>query len=140
MRSRLPLSTRSSAAGCGSWQLLLAGCLFPAAPAQDSRPLPSPATVAERSGFTATSRHDDVLAFLAALRGLPRANVMRVETFGTSGEGKPLPLVIVSDPPLADAAAVRRSGKLRILINAGDSASTATTMPSSTSTATTSAR
>lgn len=104
MRSRLPP--------------LLVACLLPAARSQDSRPLPTPATVAERSGFTETSRHDDVLAFLEALRGLPLASRMRVETLGTSGEGKPIPLVIVSDPPLADAAAVRRSGKLRMLVNA----------------------
>src|SRR5262245_54374608 len=56
-----------------------------------------PRTVAELTGFTQTSRYADVRAFIEALAaGNPR---VRVETFGTSEEGRALPLLVLGDPP-----------------------------------------
>ena len=53
-------------------------------------------TVAERSGFTATSRHADVLAFVTELQRL--SPLVRVETMATSAEGRAVPLVVIGDP------------------------------------------
>jgi predicted deacylase len=82
-----------------------------------AQPPVAPATTAERSGFTQTSTHADVLAFLGALQEHPRAARLRVETFGQSAGGKPLVVAFVGEPlPAADA--LHRSRKLRVLVNA----------------------
>ncbi|HEY2346166.1 MAG TPA: M14 family metallopeptidase [Xanthomonadaceae bacterium] len=54
-----------------------------------------PLTRAEASGFTETSRHADVMAFIAGLaaRNDPR---LHVADFGTSPEGRALPLLVLS--------------------------------------------
>jgi hypothetical protein len=54
-------------------------------------------TVAERSGFTSTSSHADVLAFLG--------------TLATSAEGRRVPWVLASRPLVASPAEAHRSGK-----------------------------
>jgi hypothetical protein len=53
-------------------------------------------TVAERSGFAATSRHADVMAFVTELQRL--SPLVRVETMATSAEGRAIPLVVIGDP------------------------------------------
>ena len=64
-----------------------------------------PRSVAERSGFTETGRFADVRAFIEALAaGTPK---VRVESFGTSEEGRALPLVVIGDPP-------GRPGQIRV--------------------------
>jgi hypothetical protein len=55
-----------------------------------------PLTVAEASGFTATSRHADVMGFVAELQRL--SPLLRVESMGTSMEGRTIPLLIIGDP------------------------------------------
>lgn len=55
-----------------------------------------PLTVAEASGFTATSRHVDVLEFIAELQSL--SPLIRVEELCRTAEGKLLPLIIIGDP------------------------------------------
>ncbi len=55
-----------------------------------------PLTVAEATGFTATSRHADVLDFIAELQRL--SPLVRVESMGTSTEGRTIPLVVIGDP------------------------------------------
>lgn len=59
-------------------------------------PQEGPLTVAESSGFTATSMHADVLAFLAELQRI--SPLVRVETLARSTEGRVVPMVIVGDP------------------------------------------
>jgi Zinc carboxypeptidase len=54
-----------------------------------------PQSVAERSGFTETSRYADVRAFLDALA--MRHPDVQLETFGTSEEGRALPLLVIPD-------------------------------------------
>src|SRR5215471_17197136 len=56
-----------------------------------------PRSVAERSGFTETSRFADVRAFIDALAA--GSSRVHVETFGTSEESRALPLVVIGDPP-----------------------------------------
>jgi Zinc carboxypeptidase len=65
----------------------------------------APLTTAERSGFTATSRHADVMAFIRELQRL--STRVRVEQMATSPEGRALPLLVIGDPPPASPAALR---------------------------------
>src|SRR5438105_12062255 len=67
-------------------------------------------TVAEKSNFTATSRHADVLDFCAKLAKLsPR--VVHTD-MGTSHEGRKLPLLVIADPPVRTPREATKSGKL----------------------------
>jgi hypothetical protein len=65
----------------------------------------APLTTAERSGFAETSRHADVLAFIAELQRLsPR---VRVERLATTAEGRELPMLVLGDPVPASPADLR---------------------------------
>lgn len=64
---------------------------------------------AELTNYEETSRYDDVLRFFDELQ--KRSPLVRVETFGHSVEGRALPLVILSDPPISDPRDARASGK-----------------------------
>jgi dipeptidyl-peptidase-4 len=79
-------------------------------------------TVAEKTDYQATSRHQDVVAFCEQLAKL--SPVVRLGELGTSSEGRKLPLVILADPPIATAAEARASKKLVVLtignIHAGE--------------------
>src|SRR5947209_13484976 len=69
-----------------------------------------PLTVAEKSDFQATARHADVMAFCQELA--KASPLVRLGELGKSGEGRVLPLVILADPPVANAAEAVKSGKL----------------------------
>jgi hypothetical protein len=71
---------------------------------------------AEETNFEETSRYDDVMRFITALQ--KRSNVVRLITFGQSEEGRDLPLLILSDPPVTQPLEARRSGKPLIFIMA----------------------
>ena len=75
-------------------------------------PLPSSAqqSRAERSGFSETSSHSDVLAFLDSLEKVAGNRIAR-GSIGSSVQGKDLPYVIASRPLVRTAAEARRSGK-----------------------------
>lgn len=75
---------------------------------------PEPATVAERSGFRATSTGEDVAAFLKELaEKSPRA---KVGALGRTNEGRDIPLLVVADPPVATAAEAKASGRMVVLL------------------------
>jgi hypothetical protein len=61
------------------------------------------ASVAERSKFEATSLHADVVAVLDQM-AKDAPEVARRASMGTSVEGRDLPVLILSDPPVATAA------------------------------------
>jgi zinc carboxypeptidase len=67
----------------------------------------------ERTDYRETSRYDDVIAFLDALGKASPA--VHVTTFGTSFEGRSLPLAVIGAPD-ATPEAVKRTGKLRVYI------------------------
>jgi len=67
-----------------------------------------PKTVAETSNYLSTSRYDDVMSFVAAIQRVDPD--LRVETFGTSSEGRALPLVIAGPPGVATPARARATG------------------------------
>ncbi len=83
----------------------LAACLV-VTPAAADKPL---LTVAEASGYRATSRHADVVAFCEELAR--RSPLVKLGQLGVSGEGRKLPLLILSDPPISTPQEAARSGK-----------------------------
>lgn len=64
---------------------------------------------AELTNYEETSRYDDVLRFFYELQ--KRSPLVRVGSFGNSVEGRALPLVILSDPPISEPRDARASGK-----------------------------
>ena len=56
----------------------------------------------ERSNFEETSRYDDVSSFLKAISA--KSPLVRVLTFGTTEEGRAMPLVTLSNPAVARPA------------------------------------
>ncbi|HEV3075168.1 MAG TPA: M14 family metallopeptidase [Thermoanaerobaculia bacterium] len=74
-------------------------------------------TPAEAAGFEATPDYEETMAFLRRLAG--RLPEMRLESFGRSAAGRPLPLVIVSRERAFTAVAARRLAKPIVLIQNG---------------------
>jgi zinc carboxypeptidase len=72
-------------------------------------------TRAEATGFTETSLHADVMAFVQALasRGDPR---LHVTSFGASPEGRELPLIVLSDRGVRTPAEARALGRPIVLM------------------------
>jgi hypothetical protein len=75
-----------------------------------------PQTVAERSSYSATSSSEAVGAFLDSLQlaGAPIA----VTEMGRTALGRPVHLVIASDPPVTSPAEAAASGKLVVYLQA----------------------
>jgi len=71
-------------------------------------PAGMPVTAAEKSGYLSTTLYADVMAFIAAMQ--QRDPDIRVETFGMSGEGRELPLVILGPDGGTTPESSRRSG------------------------------
>ena len=72
-------------------------------------------TRAESSGFDETSRYDDVRLFLDRLAAL--SPLVHLDTFGSSEEGRPLPLAVLSKAGATPDAA-RRTGEPVVLVMA----------------------
>jgi dipeptidyl-peptidase-4 len=79
-------------------------------------------TVAEKSDYKATSRYGEVVSFCEVLA--KRGPTARLEYFGASHEGRKLPLLIISDPPVTTSEEATKSGKLVVMafanIHAGE--------------------
>ncbi|MEZ5979189.1 MAG: M14 family metallopeptidase [Planctomycetota bacterium] len=71
-------------------------------------------TVAEASGYTRTSLHAGVVAFMDELA--QRSDLVRRFSLGTSGEGRDLAALVIADPPVSSADEARASGKLRVFL------------------------
>ena len=94
--------------------LVMASCLLAAmlaAHAQDK-----PETVAESSGFTATSTYQDVMDFIHAMQTL--SPDLRMETLCTSTEGRKIPLLILGNPVPASPRDLKRDKRAVIYIQA----------------------
>ena len=70
-------------------------------------------TVAERSGFEATARYDEVVDLCERLDD--RSDLVRLDTIGKTTEGRSIPMLVVADPPVASAEEAKGSGKLVVL-------------------------
>ena len=75
-----------------------------------------PVSRAEKSNYRETSHYSDVIDFIHDLQkaGAP----ISLHTIGKSMEGKPMPLVVASIPPVSSAAEARRLGKPIVYIQA----------------------
>ena len=71
---------------------------------------------AESSNYQETSRYEDVLRFFNELQ--QRTPFLRQQAFGRTQEGRALPLVILSDPPVSQPREARAAGKPVIFIMA----------------------
>lgn len=105
--------------------LLLLSLLFSQIPIETNRALeknmgtktePTLRSKAEETNFEETSRYEDVMRFITALQ--KRSNVLRLVTFGQTEEGRDMPLLILSDPPVTQPLEARQSGKPLIFIMA----------------------
>ncbi len=70
----------------------------------------------ERTAFAETSRQADVDAFLVALGA--RSDLLRVQSFGSSEEGRQLVLVTLSNPPLSQPREVRALARPVVFVQA----------------------
>jgi hypothetical protein len=73
-------------------------------------------TRADRSGFTETTRYDEVIAYIREIAA--RSARVRMESFGASEENRALPLVLIGDPPPAAPADVDRGARPIVLVMA----------------------
>ena len=99
--------------------LLLSWSLGFLAPVMAEEPL---LTVAEKSQFKATARHAEVMEFCQKLA--KQSPLVRLAEMGKSHEGRPLPLLIIAEPPVSTPAEAASSGKLVVFafanIHAGE--------------------
>lgn len=66
-------------------------------------------TIAEASDYTATATYEQVVQFIDELE--TRSDIVRKATLGTTNEGRAIPLVILSNPPVENAEQARATGK-----------------------------
>ncbi len=77
--------------------------------------IPHP-TRADRTGFTETTRYDEVIAYIHEVAA--RSARVRMDSFGASEEGRALPLVVIGDPPPAAPGDVERETRPVVLVMA----------------------
>jgi len=75
-----------------------------------------PLTIAESSGYTATSSYTEVMAFVRELQR--RSPKIRMEMLGTSAEGRPLPLLVIGAPAPASPGELRRDRRAVVYFQA----------------------
>jgi hypothetical protein len=115
--------TRPAGAASRLAPALLAALLVPAAaPARAADAVPPEwLTVAERSAFRATASYEETMAFLERLAAASPA--IQLASFGASGEGRALPLVVLSAEraftPEAARALTAQRGKPVVLVQNG---------------------
>ncbi len=80
-------------------------------------------TVAEKSGYKATAKYDDVealadrlVAWKAAEGEAGKGGLVRKLELGKTTEGRSIPLLIVADPPVGTPEEAARSGKMVVLL------------------------
>ena len=73
-------------------------------------------TRAERTGYQETTRYDEVVEFIDRAAGL--SDEIHVTSFGTTVEGRALPLVVVGDVPDARPTSVRGGEGIRVWLQA----------------------
>src|SRR6266545_4192326 len=100
--------------------LLACALLVPPAAAAQTREAAVPdewLTPAEAAGFEATPSYDETLAFLRKVQ--TRLPEMYLGSFGTSAQGRPLPIVVVSKEKAFTAREARELPKPILLIQSG---------------------
>jgi hypothetical protein len=77
--------------------------------------MPPTETPCELSGYRSTPDYAETIRFLEGLAAAA-PEILRIESFGRSGEGRDLPVVIVSKDGLFDPLAVKGSGRVVLLV------------------------
>ena len=77
---------------------------------------PSLQTVAERSEFTSTSTHNDVLEFINVLK--KNSKIIRTENIGVTNEGRDIPLLIIGNPLPLSPDVLKNDKRIVIYIQA----------------------
>lgn len=77
-------------------------------------PADEPKTTAEATDYRETTKYADVVAFGEQLA--KASPTVRLTDLGVSHEGRKLPLWIIADPPVENAEAAKRSGKLVMFV------------------------
>ena len=95
--------------------LACAGIAHAQAPSGDGTAL---STVAERSGFVRTGRYDEVIALCDAFAAR-WPDAVRCEDFGTTPEGRPMKLLVVSESGALTPAQARERGLPVLLVQGG---------------------
>jgi dipeptidyl-peptidase 4 len=101
--------------------LALAGCHSPGTTSHVPIAAPPPPhllTVAERSGYKATSRHEELIRLLDELAAA--SLLARRASMGLSTEGREIPLLILADPPVASAEEAKRSTDRLVVLLLGN--------------------
>ncbi len=79
-------------------------------------------TVAETSRWRATATYAEVVELMERLDR--RSRILHLDSMGRTSEGKPIPLAVIANPPIASAAEARESGKVIVFafgnIHAGE--------------------
>lgn len=86
--------------------------VYPPRNFQTRRPL----TRAERTNFAETSTHADVVAFIDSLKATSKN--MFVTSMGKTSQGRDIPLVVMSRPPVRSATEARRMNRPIVYIQA----------------------
>mgnify|MGYP001086820789 CR=1 FL=1 len=73
-------------------------------------------TVAEKSGFKATSEHKDVMGFIDNLKDV--SPYLRVESLGKTNEGREIPLLVIGNPLPSSPDALKNDGRIVVYIQA----------------------
>ncbi|MFN8240131.1 MAG: M14 family metallopeptidase [Bacteroidales bacterium] len=73
-------------------------------------------TVAEKSEFKSTSAYADVTSFISGL--LKMSPYVRVESIGTSTEGRDIPLLVLADPMVKSPSALLNDKRMVVYIQA----------------------
>ncbi|MGB4705256.1 MAG: M14 family metallopeptidase [Candidatus Saccharicenans sp.] len=73
-------------------------------------------TVAEKSNYTSTSRYHEVMTFISELQKISHNLV--VQDIGRTAEGRRIPMLIISDPPVHTPQAARNLKKTVVYIQA----------------------
>ncbi|MGZ5437580.1 MAG: M14 family zinc carboxypeptidase, partial [Pyrinomonadaceae bacterium] len=81
-----------------------------------AQPTDLPKSRAELTNYEETTRYEEVLNFIAELQ--KRSPLLRLESFGTSEEGRKLPLMIFSDTPISNPRDARATGRAVVFIMA----------------------
>ena len=82
----------------------------------DARQTPDLRTRAETTDYVETSSYDDVMRITKGL--VASSPLARYETFGTTEEGRELPLLILAEPAVATPDAARKLGRPIVFIQA----------------------
>ena len=88
--------------------LILIICISPLRLCSQSAPTQL-TTRAQSTHYEETSRYDDVIRYIEQLQ--QASPLIRLEMMGKTVEGRPIPLMVLADPPIADPRAALESGK-----------------------------